>query len=133
MTEFLDQPLFSLGATPITVGMIVAAMVVAVASLIAARVVKQLTIRHFEKQDSGDELAVESLAKLMAALVLLVGLEIVLHIFGLRLASILAAGGVFALGAGFAVKNTVENYLSGVILRLDRTIKQGASCWMTSS
>jgi len=125
MTEFLDQPLFSLGATRVTVGMIFAAMVVAIGSLIAARVVKKLTIHHLEQKDLADEVAAESLAKLMSALVLLVGLDIVLHIFGLRLASIFAAGGVFALGAGFAIKNSAENYISGVILRLDKTIRQG--------
>ena len=125
MTEFLDQHLFSLGATSVTVGMILAALGVAIASLVAAQVVKRLTIRHFERHSADDRVAGGTLAKLMAALVLLVGLDIVLHIFGFRLASILAAGGVFALGAGFAVKNTVENYFSGIILRLDRTIRQG--------
>jgi len=125
MTAPLDQPLFSLGSTTVTRGMILTTAVVLVVSLALAWLVKRLTIKHFERHEAGDPVAVESFAKLMAALVFLVGFDIVLHIFGLRLASLFAAGGVFALGAGFAVKNTAENYISGFILRLDQTIRQG--------
>lgn len=123
-TEFLDQPVFSLGTGTATVGMIVTAAVVVMTTLAVAWIVKRSTIRYFERHEAGDAVAVATLAKILAVVVFLVGLDIVLHIFGLRLASLFAAGGIFALGVGFAAKETIENYLSGVILRLDKTIRQ---------
>ena len=125
MSEFLDRHVFSLGSVDATVGMILIAAVVLIVTLALAWAVKRLTIRHFESHGAGDQVAVGTLAKILAVVVFLVGLDIVLHIFGLRLTSLFAAGGIFALGAGFAAKETIENYLSGVILRLDSTIRQG--------
>ena len=125
MNEFLDRPLFSLGSVDATVGMIVIATVVLIVTLAVAWAVKRLTIRHFESYEEGDQVAAGTLAKIFAVVVFLVGLDIVLHIFGFRLTSLFAASGVLALGAGFAAKETIENYLSGVILRLDKTIRQG--------
>jgi small-conductance mechanosensitive channel len=48
-----------------------------------------------------------------------------LHILGIRLTTLFATTGFLALGAGFAVKNIVENFLSGSILRAERTITPG--------
>lgn len=120
-----NRPLFSIGPTEATVGMVVVAVAVAIVTLVLAWVVKRITIRHFERHHSGDEVAVNTTANLVAALVLIVGLDIVLRIFGFRLTTLLAAGGLFGLGAGFAAKNIIENLLAGVILRMDRTIRPG--------
>lgn len=125
MSEFLDRPVFSLGSVDATVGTIMIAAFVLIATLAVAWAVNRLTIRHFESHEAGDEVAVGTLAKILAVVVFLVGFDIVLHIFGMRLTSLFAAGGILALGAGFAAKETIENYLSGVILRLDKTIRQG--------
>jgi potassium efflux system protein len=125
MIDLMNRPLFSLGLTEVTVGVVAVGVAVAIVTLVLARVVKRTTIRHFERHQSGDEVAVNTTANLMAALVLIVGLDIVLRIFGIRLTTLLAAGGLFGLGAGFAAKNLIENLLAGVILRMDRTIHQG--------
>jgi hypothetical protein len=65
-------------------------------------------IRHFDRHGGGNQVAVETFAWVMAARVLLVGLDSVLHIFGFQATSIFAAGTVFVPGAGSAVKSTVE-------------------------
>lgn len=125
LSALLDRHVFSLSTGEATVGMILAAILVLIVSFALAWAVKRVTIRHFKRHGAGDAVAVGTLANILAVVVLLVGLDIVLHIFGLGLTSLFAAGGIFALGAGFAAKETIENYLSGVILRLDKTIRQG--------
>jgi len=54
-----------------------------------------------------------------------IGLEIVLQILGIQLTTLFAAGGAFAIGAGFAAKNVVENFISGSILRAEKIIRPG--------
>ena len=41
------------------------------------------------------------------------------------LEALFAAGAVFAIGLGFAMQNIVQNFVSGVILLAERTIKPG--------
>jgi len=125
MHELLGKQLFTIGSTQTTVGRALAVAAILLVTFLVAALVRRQILRHFEKHDAGDEVAAKSTARIVAAVVLFIGLEIALHILGLRLTTLFAAGGLFALGAGFAVKNIVENFLSGVILRVDRTIRPG--------
>ena len=73
---------------------------------------------------------------LVKLIIWLIGFEITTHLFGIQLTTLFAASGFFALAAGFAVKNVVENFLSGGILRLEKTISRGDMIvvegkWMT--
>ncbi len=125
LRDFLSQPLFTIGSTEATVGMAVAAAVVVIVTFVVARMARRITVRHFERHEVGDKVAVRTASNLIALAVAVVGLDIVLNIFGVRLTALFAAGGFFGLGAGFAVKNILENFLSGVMLRVDQTIRQG--------
>jgi small-conductance mechanosensitive channel len=125
MNDTLASPLFHFGATEISVGRAFLLLVVVLATVLVAGWVRRLTIRHFQGHEQGDEVAVKSTANLLAAVVLFIGLDLVLHILGVRLASVFAAGGMLALGAGLAAKDIVSNFLSGVIIRVDRSIRPG--------
>ncbi|HXK18854.1 MAG TPA: mechanosensitive ion channel domain-containing protein [Polyangiaceae bacterium] len=56
---------------------------------------------------------------------ILVGLTLALHLAGIKLGAVFAAGAVFAVGFGFAMQNIAQNFVSGVILLIERTIKPG--------
>jgi small-conductance mechanosensitive channel len=123
--DLLNQHLFTVGSTDVTVGLALAGAVVVIATWVLARLAKRITVRHYERHGVEDDVAAKTAAKLVALVVVIVGVDIVLHIFGIRLTSLFAAGGIFALAAGFAAKDIVANFLSGFILRLDRTISPG--------
>jgi len=125
MDDFLAKHLFTLGSTEITMGKALLLFGTVVATLVVALWVRRLTLRHFERHDQSDEVAVKSTANLLAAIPVFVGLDVILHILGVQLASLFAAGGVMALGIGLAAKNVVANFISGVILRVDQTIRPG--------
>ncbi|NHZ73495.1 MAG: mechanosensitive ion channel [Nitrospirae bacterium] len=125
LQELLAEPIFTIGSTQTTLGRALVVVAVLLVTFGLARLVRRSTLRHFEKHDAGDDVAAKSTANIIAVVVLLVGLEIALHLLGLRLTTLFAAGGLFALGAGLAAKNIVENFLSGVILRVDKTIRTG--------
>ena len=123
--EILSRHLVSVGSVELTVGGALAVLVTLIVTFLVARMAKRITIRHFERHGVKDDLSAKTAANLVAMFVVIVGLDVVLHIFGIGLTSLLAAGGVFALAAGFAAKDVVANFLSGIILRLDRTISPG--------
>jgi potassium-dependent mechanosensitive channel len=55
----------------------------------------------------------------------LVGVALALQTAGIKLTAVFAAGAVFAVGFGFAMQNIAQNFVSGVILLIERTIKPG--------
>jgi small-conductance mechanosensitive channel len=56
---------------------------------------------------------------------ILTGLALSLHLAGIKLGAVFTAGAVFAVGFGFAMQNIAQNFVSGVILLIERTIKPG--------
>lgn len=56
---------------------------------------------------------------------ILTGVTLALHLAGIKLGAVFAAGAVFAVGFGFAMQNIAQNFVSGVILLIERTIKPG--------
>jgi len=55
----------------------------------------------------------------------MLGVLVAMRTTGIRLDALFAAGAVFAVGFGFAMQNIAQNFVSGVILLFERTIKPG--------
>jgi small-conductance mechanosensitive channel len=121
----LDTPLFTLAGTPITTATIlVFALIVGltflVSHLIQKAVAKALRLRKIE-----DRGTIEVAHRLLHYVVLAIGLGIGLQTIGINLSALFAAGAVFAIGLGFAMQNIMQNFVSGLILLTERTIKPG--------
>jgi potassium efflux system protein len=119
-----------MGQTQTTVGSLLAVVVVVLGTLLLSRYVHRAIAGYFQRLASNDDMAVDNIAASMYGsvariIVWFIGLEIVLHILGIHLSTLFAAGGFFALGAGFALKNVVENFISGGIIRAEKTIESG--------
>ena len=125
MEEFLKLPLFKIGETQATVGSLVAVAAIALVTLVAGRLARRAAIRLFSRKHEGGLPGSQTVGNIVQLLVWFIGLELALHLLGIRLTALFAAGGFFAIGAGFGVKGIVENFLAGVILWIDRTIHPG--------
>ncbi len=108
--------LFTLGSMAITfVGML------AVSWVLRAGVRRAL--RRGSIEAAGGDLGVAD--RLIHYGFIVVGLALALHLAGIKLGAVFAAGAVFAVGFGFAMQNITQNFVSGVILLIERTIKPG--------
>jgi MscS family membrane protein len=72
-----------------------------------------------------DDEIVPILKKTLKALVLIFGILSIASNFGYDLTALVAILGVAGIGVGFAMKDTIENMLSGVIIYMDRPFKIG--------
>lgn len=66
-----------------------------------------------------------TLATMTGHLVRLVGVVLGLQLAGIDLGSVLAASAVAAVGIGIAMQKVAENFVSGVILMAERSIREG--------
>ena len=123
--KLLGLPLFSIGDTQTTVGVALASVGVVFVTLLVGQLVQKAVQGFFEKIHAKDHDAARAYGIIVQVVVWVVGFELALHLLGIRLTTLFAASGFFALGAGFAVKNIVENFFSGAILRVEKTIRPG--------
>ena len=63
--------------------------------------------------------------RLIHYVVMAFGLGLALDNLGVDLGALFAAGAVLAVGIGFAMQNIAQNFVSGVILLVERSIKPG--------
>ena len=125
LDNILSWPMFKIGDAQTTLGSSLAAVVVAVATILVARFARNLLQGFVQRHHESEADAGRTYGLILQFLVWIVGFEIVLHLLGIRLTTLFAATGFFAIAAGFAAKNIVENFMSGGILRLERIIRPG--------
>ena len=122
--RLLTQSFITLGNTPITpvlIGTVILFLVlVTMGSALSKRFVRRLLSRtHL---DQGQRYAIEVGT---GYLVFTVGLLIFLQSAGLNLSSLAVVGGAIGVGVGFGLQNIFNNFVSGLILLVERPIKMG--------
>lgn len=124
ISDILNWTVFSVGDTATSLRGLVAAVAVLILTHLLSKVVRSAVKRKASQID--DDSGSNRVYGIIAVLVVwLIGIDVAFELLGFSLTSLLAASGFLALGAGFAVKNIVENFLSGGILRMERTIGPG--------
>lgn len=123
----LDQPLFSLGSAQVSVLVLAGALafVVAVWWLATAieRSVLRLAARHVSEPASVSRLHV--LSRLLRYAVWVVGTLVGLKTLGIDLSNVTLLGSALAVGLGFGLQNVVANFVSGIVILLERSLKVG--------
>lgn len=66
-----------------------------------------------------------SLAQIVGYVLRLLSVLFALQVAGVDFASVLAAGAVVAVGVGIAMQKVAENFVSGIILLAERSIREG--------
>ncbi|EGR1157110.1 mechanosensitive ion channel family protein [Vibrio parahaemolyticus] len=95
-----------------------------VASLFA-KVVKRGVFKATSKLSGGDEIVARLLAQVASYAVYLVGLVIILDLFGVNTASLVALVGAAGLAIGLALKDTLSNIAAGIMILFLKPIKKG--------
>ena len=120
-----DKTLFLISGTEITVATLASFLLIVAATLVIAGLVRRAVGRAFAGEGQADKGTAAVASRLARYAVLLVGLSIAVGHLGINLTALFAAGAVFAVAIGFAMQNITQNFVSGVILLLERAIKPG--------
>ena len=123
--DILNHPLFSIGGTPVTIGSIIVFCIIVVVTLVISRILEAAVVRAFRLRRAADEGTAAVARRLVHYVVLLTGTGLGLQNLGIDLSALFAAGALFAVAIGFAMQNITQNFVSGVILLIERSIKPG--------
>lgn len=121
----LDVRLFEIGGTSITVATLVIFVAIVLATMLASRLTQRAITKGFKARKVTDEGTIGVTTRLTHYLILTVGLGVGLHTLGINLTGLFAAGAVLAVGIGFAMQTIAQNFVSGVILLIERSITPG--------
>lgn len=124
LAQLPDHTLFTIAGKPISIVTVCAAVAILIATLWISRLLRAAVKRAMTRRGVRAGTAA-ALARLLHYTVLTVGLGIALQTVGVELSALFAAGAIFAVAIGFAMQNIAQNFVSGVILLVERSIKPG--------
>jgi small-conductance mechanosensitive channel len=122
-TQVLDRTFLTIGGTRVTLGGLLLLVLIAAATLTASWLLQRLIARAARLAGVTREGPVAVVQRLTHYVVLALGLALGLDTLGINLGTLFAAGAIFAIGLGFAMQNIAQNFVSGMILLLERSIK----------
>jgi len=123
--RLLNEPLFTLSRTPVTLLTLVTFGGVVLFTLWLSSLAQRGTTRVFKLRGVMDEGTASVAARLASYAVMLLGMGVALQTIGVNLGALFAAGAFFAVAIGFAMQNVAQNFVAGIILLTERTIKPG--------
>jgi len=123
VSAFLDRELFTVTGQPITIANLAIALVIVLVAFWVSSVVQRIIQVSLNRRGIEDEGTVGATKRLTHYLIILVGMAVAVQSIGINLSTLFAAGAVVAVGIGFALQNILQNFISGLILLTERSIK----------
>jgi small-conductance mechanosensitive channel len=119
-----DEPLFRIGGTAVTLASLIAAAVILLLAWVISWLLQRGLGRVYRRRgvDAGVAYA---LNRLLHYIIVAVGGFIALDNLGFSLTALAGIGAILAVGIGFGLQNIAQNFVSGIILLLERPVKQG--------
>jgi small-conductance mechanosensitive channel len=122
---YLVQPLFTLGALPVTIYFLLKVSIFLVILVLVSHftmMVLQSKLLVHTPLAAGQQYAV---ARVLSYLVFLLGMIVGLQSLGLNLSSLVVLGGALGIGVGLGLQAVVSNFVAGLILLVEQPIKLG--------
>jgi small-conductance mechanosensitive channel len=118
------QTLFVIGGTPITTASVISFLVILTISYGISRVLQRALARYYRSRQL-EEGVQYALNRLLNYVVLGFGGLVALQNLGMSITALAGLGAILAVGIGFGLQNIAQNFVSGLILLLERPVKKG--------
>lgn len=119
-----DEPLFVVGGTAVTVASVISFVVFLLAAYAASWLLRR-SLRRVYRRRSVDEGVQHALDRLLHYAVVALGAFVALDNLGVSITALAGVGAILAVGIGFGLQNIAQNFVSGLILLLERPVKKG--------
>ena len=123
LRQLWGYPLFRVGEGVLTVGAVATVLLSFITLYLVSLWVKRLITRRLLTRTSLDLGAREAIGSLFRYFVLFLGSIVIIQSAGIDLTALNVLAG--AIGIGFGLQNIANNFISGIIILLERPIKVG--------
>lgn len=125
LRAWMDLHLFSVAGTTISVATLCVFGAVVLATFALSKLARRAAERALRRRHVEDEGTIAVTQRLLHYVIVALGLGTALHTMGIDLTALFAAGAFFAVAVGFAMQNVAQNFVSGIILLVERRITPG--------
>jgi small-conductance mechanosensitive channel len=124
LLHYLREPLIILSGTPVTTLTILMSLAIVICARIAAAIIGRSVERLLEARglDRGMR---HSVGKITRYIVISIGVFVALGTMGVDTSAIMAGGAVLLVGIGFGLQKLAENFISGLLLLIERPVRKG--------
>ena len=123
--KFVNKPLFSINTTPVSIFKIIIALVIFIIGLFIGNFYKKQIAKLSLKNKTITSNTQTLLSNIGYYIIFIITFFIVLKVLGINLSSLALVAGALSVGIGFGLQNIVSNFVSGIILMVERSIKIG--------
>jgi small-conductance mechanosensitive channel len=127
LQSLLTRPLFVMGGKAVSLGSLLLAAVFVLAVWWLAGLLERsmLRIAHQRATEPGTLSRVHMLSRLLRYAVWVLGTLFGLNQIGIDLTSVALIGSALAVGVGFGLQSVISNFVSGIIILIERSLKVG--------
>ncbi|MFH0794807.1 MAG: mechanosensitive ion channel domain-containing protein [bacterium] len=125
LIEWLNKPIATLGRTEVTISGLATAFIVFLPFLTVSAVIQRLLAPWLNRRLQKSPGVAYAIRRITHYLIILVGLAVSAQVIGLDMSSFAIVIGFLSVGIGFGLQNITSNFISGLILLLERPISVG--------
>ncbi len=123
--SWLNEKLFSIGKSDVTLHGIAATILLFMFIVLGEKIFRRVIVRRLLESTQLDKPVRYGVERIMGYLFLLLGGYIALQAIGLDLSSLTVIAGAVGVGIGFGLQNIFSNFISGIIILIERPISIG--------
>ena len=125
LIQWMNVPLFHVGQTAVTFGSLGAGILIFIGMLILSSAVQVLLNKHLRSRRNFSTSMIYAFNRIIHYLFIIVGIVLAAQCIGLNFGTLAVVFGFLGVGIGFGLQNMTANFISGLILLIERPIGVG--------
>jgi small-conductance mechanosensitive channel len=123
--DFINNPVFSINTVPVSIFKLFMTILIFISGFVLGALYKRKMKSLQLNQKSFTQSTRTLLTNIGYYIIILIAFFVALNVLGVKLSSIALVAGALSVGIGFGLQNIVSNFVSGLILMFERSVKIG--------
>ena len=125
VAAFADVTLFSVGETPVTGRDLLRVLLIMIVAWLLSRGIRFAIRRFSERESTGTQASLYTVSRLTHYAIIIIAMFVALSSIGLDFSSLALIAGALGVGIGFGLQSIVSNFVSGLIILFEHTLRVG--------